>query len=102
MTLEPRHQKTRAVLDSIRAGGCVVCGETDVDVLDFHHVDPAEKSFNVSASWRKKGLQTVLEEVAKCVVVCANCHRRLHAGTAEIPEGTCRSLPSSSSRGSSS
>ena len=55
---------------------CVDCGEADPIVLEFDHVR-GTKQDNVSTligrafSWKR-----ILEEVAKCEVRCANCHRR--------------------------
>lgn len=75
----------RALMAEAHATGCVVCGETDSVVLDFHHLKPLgrqKQSERVSALVsRGKPLKTVRAEIAKCVVICANCHRRLHAGT---------------------
>lgn len=54
---------------------CVDCGETDILVLQFDHIE--EKKFSISRmlgdcfKWEK-----VLEEIAKCQVRCANCHVR--------------------------
>jgi hypothetical protein len=53
---------------------CIDCGETDVVVLDFDHL--SDKSFNVSYGIRYLRWETVLKEIEKCEVVCANCHRR--------------------------
>jgi hypothetical protein len=52
------------------------CGESDPVVLEFDHVR-GEKSFNISdaARWGWS-MERVFEEVAKCDVLCANCHRR--------------------------
>lgn len=56
---------------------CVDCGESDVRVLDFDHEDPTTKLTEVgrligtAMPW-----QRVLEEIEKCSVRCANCHRR--------------------------
>lgn len=55
---------------------CVDCGETDPLVLDFDHRDPSLKSNAVSRMVYRQPWQVVLEEIAKCDVRCANCHRR--------------------------
>lgn len=61
--------------------GCQVCGyKKCARVLDFHHVDPSTKTNSVSSMIHRHGLESVKEEIAKCVVLCANCHRELHAG----------------------
>lgn len=54
---------------------CVDCGESDPVVLDFDHVR-GKKLNNVSILARNNGWQVVLEEIKKCEVRCANCHRR--------------------------
>jgi hypothetical protein len=56
---------------------CVDCGESDPVVLDFDHRDPATKKFSVKDHRSKsKSLDRVMQEVAKCDIRCANCHRR--------------------------
>lgn len=66
-----------AWLDAYLVGHpCVDCGESDLVVLDFDHVRGV-KSFNVSMAARYGwSLCKIQEEVAKCEVRCANCHRR--------------------------
>lgn len=56
---------------------CVDCGEKDPIVLEFDHRNRSLKRFNI-ADGIKRGmaLKTVIEEIAKCDVRCANCHRR--------------------------
>jgi hypothetical protein len=53
---------------------CVDCGEADPMVLEFDH--RGDKSFNIAKGLRDRGWDDLLEEIAKCDVVCANCHRR--------------------------
>lgn len=58
---------------------CQECGESDNACLEFHHLDGDDKDFNVSAA-PHYGKQRILDEMAKCAVLCANCHRKHHAG----------------------
>ena len=53
---------------------CVDCGETDPVVLEFDHL--RDKKFSISDGLQGRNWQSVLDEIAKCEVVCANCHRR--------------------------
>ena len=53
---------------------CVDCGETDPVVLEFDHI--GEKEFDVAYGFERFGWERILREMAKCEVVCANCHRR--------------------------
>lgn len=48
-------------------------------VYDFHHVDPHEKEFNFSQV-KMFSVERMLKELAKCVLLCANCHRIRHWG----------------------
>lgn len=55
---------------------CVECGNDDFRVLEFDHLDPACKSFNVSEGLQKGFAFAKIEaEIDKCQVLCANCHR---------------------------
>lgn len=56
------------------------CGESHPAALDFHHIDSAIKDGNISYMVRNNTLQELSEEISKCVVLCSNCHRKLHAG----------------------
>jgi hypothetical protein len=53
---------------------CADCGETDAVVLEFDHL--RDKRFNIGAALPYRNWKSILEEIAKCEVVCANCHRR--------------------------
>lgn len=57
---------------------CENCGEKRTYCLDFHHIDPNEKDGNISNLIRSTNLEKVKEEISKCKVLCANCHRELH------------------------
>ena len=64
---------------------CVFCGETDPICIDWHHINPKEKSFAISHI-KGKAKERTLEEMKKCVCVCANCHRKLHAGKLSLSQ----------------
>jgi hypothetical protein len=53
---------------------CIDCGESDPIVLEFDHL--RDKKFGISDGLQSRRWQDVLDEIAKCEVVCANCHRR--------------------------
>lgn len=56
---------------------CVDCGEDDILVLEFDHRDKKIKTGNISSIIRNSGsLEKLIEEISKCDVRCANCHRR--------------------------
>lgn len=58
---------------------CKNCGEDDGVVLDFHHRNPKEKDFEVSVMiCSGYSLKRIINEIEKCDVLCANCHRREH------------------------
>jgi AcrR family transcriptional regulator len=71
-----RQQARRAqVLDHLRHHRCVDCGEADPVVLEFDHLD--EKTASVSVLISQAATREAVEaEIARCEVVCANCHRR--------------------------
>lgn len=62
---------------------CCFCDESESICLDFHHRDPSEKDFGIGSS-RQYSQERILKEIEKCVVVCANCHRKIHAGILHV------------------
>ena len=66
----------RSLKDSLK---CYQCGEDHIAVLDFHHLDPLQKDGNVSTAWANGwSTKKIDDEIAKCVVLCSNCHRKHH------------------------
>src|SRR6266849_6180554 len=78
-TQQPRLKRAAAdlVYQFLTGNPCAECGESDILVLEFNHLDPRVKSANVSDLIRSctssAGIQV---EMAKCEVLCANCHQR--------------------------
>ena len=68
----------------VLGGCCQICGyDKCIQALDFHHVNPEEKdkdfNTNTNRSW-----QATRDEIQKCILLCANCHREVHAGLIEL------------------
>lgn len=82
-----RREDERKWLESVRATGCIKCGETRSGCLDFHHRDPATKEFQIGkgvlAQYAK---ERIAREIAKCDILCSNCHRQFHYDDREINE----------------
>lgn len=65
---------------------CKNCPENDPVCLVFHHMDPTQKDFLVSQMiYLGYGKSRILEEITKCLVLCANCHRKLHGKLKIMP-----------------
>ena len=56
---------------------CKKCGESRFYLLDFHHKDPNLKDYTISDNLRAN-FETIQQEIDKCDVLCANCHREWH------------------------
>ena len=69
----------------LKGGSCQICGyHKCIWAMDFHHVDEGEKSFNLSSEGLTRSWARIREEIGKCVLVCANCHREIHAGIIDV------------------
>ena len=73
-------QKNRNIqlVENARAAGCRKCGEKRSYVLDFHHRIPAEKENVLAHMIKSSSEENLLAEIAKCDILCANCHREFH------------------------
>lgn len=90
-------QKRQAMLNFIkRELACIDCGFSFRDrpeCCDFHHRDPSQKSGAISEMMRGRdyeAMERVMEEIAKCDPLCANCHRTRHnpqGGSAVVSDG---------------
>jgi hypothetical protein len=70
-----RNENRVALLEYLTAHPCVDCGEPDPVVLQFDHRDRGSKVGYIAHLLVRKPWSTVLREIEKCDVVCANCHR---------------------------
>lgn len=58
---------------------CERCGESHEACIAFHHRDPSEKKYAIAAMPNRGcSIEKIKEEIAKCEVLCHNCHAKLH------------------------
>ena len=71
------HRRLRARAVSYKGGKCEACGYSKcIAAFDFHHIDPSTKDFTISS--RNLKWETLVKEIDKCQLLCANCHREAH------------------------
>jgi hypothetical protein len=72
---------------ALKGGKCIICGYSKCNAaLDFHHIDGKKKDFGISLDGITRSWQRVQKELEKCILVCANCHREIHAGILQLSE----------------
>ena len=82
---KPHIERSTRVETILHGGKCVRCGYDKCSgALEFHHIDPSQKDFTISNDRAK--LEESIEESKKCILLCANCHRELHAEIFKITE----------------
>ena len=69
-----RLKRTRYLIEFFSTHPCVDCGERDPVVLEFDHL--RDKLFEITQALPDRSWKSILDEMDKCEVVCANCHRR--------------------------
>lgn len=79
-------ERNRLIVEQARSRGCQICGYTKCKkALEFHHVDSSEKDAGIAKAIKLWGSKKLMQEIEKCVVLCANCHREVHDGLINIP-----------------
>jgi len=78
VTESRRKRKLKLVEEA--GGKCERCGYNKSSAaLQFHHINQKEKTFGVSEKGLTRSLHTQLNEIKKCILLCANCHAEEHA-----------------------
>lgn len=78
-----KRSKQRMV--QIHGGKCYICSYDKCNsALEFHHLDSNEKDFGVSQHGNTVSFSKMVEECKKCILVCANCHREIHAELIDV------------------
>ena len=78
--MRKKYQENKDIIADMKASqGCVKCGDTRSYVLDYHHINPEEKDETIARLVSNNATEErIKQEIAKCVVLCANCHREFH------------------------
>lgn len=72
-----RNENFAHLMNFLHGKKCADCGESDIVVFEFDHRNPTLKIDNVSQMFCKAlRWETILTEIGKCDIVCANCHKR--------------------------
>ena len=66
------------IVNNFKKQGCAKCGEKRIYVLDCHHIDPSQKVSSLNYMIKSNSEFGVRQELKKCIVLCANCHREFH------------------------
>jgi hypothetical protein len=67
-------ERTLWLIEYFKTHPCTDCGERDPVVLEFDHL--RDKAFAIGPALATRRWTDILDEIEKCEVVCANCHRR--------------------------
>jgi 5-methylcytosine-specific restriction endonuclease McrA len=79
-------RRTKARLIAEAGGRCRICGyDRYTGASHFHHVDPSQKEFGIARKGVTRSIAKARAEVAKCVLLCSNCHAEVEAGIARLP-----------------
>ena len=75
-----RRKKVRQLAIDYKGGQCQRCGYNRcIEALEFHHDNSSGKDFSISEKGYTRSWSKVKEELDKCILLCANCHREIHA-----------------------
>lgn len=81
-----KHKQRKQLVEYKKQLSCVRCGFDDHRALIFHHIDPATKDFAIGQVIRHGfSMASVLDEIDKCEVLCANCHHIEHYAAPNTP-----------------
>ena len=80
-------EEIRSILASFKSAGCALCPEKAPCCLSAHHLEGKDFAVSVATTGKRFSPGRVVAELKKCVCLCENCHRKVHAGILEIVAG---------------
>jgi transposase len=89
-----RRRKVKENLVADAGGACAICGYSRYSgALQFHHLEPTEKLFTLSADGVSRSIERARREAKKCALLCANCHAEVENDRAQVPLQLARDRP---------
>lgn len=78
--MKQKYQEKKEIIQELKSQcKCAKCGDDRGYVLDYHHINPEEKDATIARlTSNNYTLEKVYDEINKCIVLCANCHREFH------------------------
>ena len=75
-----RRSKIKEMSIEYKGNKCQICGyDKCSSALEFHHLDASKKDFSIGEKGYTRSWEKVKQELDKCIMVCANCHREIHS-----------------------
>ena len=85
--VDKRRKKIKEMAVVYKGGKCNICGYFRyIGALEFHHIDERKKSFGLSMDGLTRSWERTRRELDKCILVCSNCHKEIHAGLKQPPQ----------------
>jgi hypothetical protein len=79
-----RRKKIKELAIQYKGGKCIICGYSKYNgALEFHHIE--EKTFSLGSQGLTRSWERTKKELDKCILLCANCHREIHAKVITLP-----------------
>lgn len=81
-------KNTKAKMIVCMGSKCQICGYSkSSNALEFHHITPKEKKFSLSSiRGNPTNWENIKQELAKCILLCSNCHKEVHENLTTLPE----------------
>lgn len=74
-----KRQRNKNIVDEYKLlHPCVICGESRIPCLDFHHKDGNKEDVISNLIYKHVSIIRLNSEIKKCIILCSNCHRMIH------------------------
>ena len=80
-----RRKKIKTLAVEYKGGKCQICGYSKcIGALELHHINSKDKSFGIGEKGYTRSWDKVRNELDKCILLCANCHREVESGITQL------------------